>query len=150
MADQMSRAEIGTQSALLADGAGDGKYRALILHPPLNKRMAFRQHQQAAGGFGHRIIERGNQPAHHRAAVNKTGVVDRRAARQCQHFAQRHADRNGDGQRPGDCAVNGQRSAGDRKLLFDRAGNVKDRLYVIDHHANAGRQRGGRDPAAGR
>ena len=149
MADQMPRAEIGTQSALFADGTGHGKHRALVLHPPLDKRMAFRQHQQAAGGFGHRAIERGNQAAHHRAAVNKTGVVDRRAARQRQHFAQRHADGDGDGQRPGDRAVNGQRAAGHRKLLLNRAGQVEDRLHVIHHDPDAGRQRGGRDPATG-
>ena len=69
--------------------------------------MAFGQHQQAAGSFGYRAIESSHQAAHHRATVNKTGVVDRRAARQRQHFAQRHADGDGDGQRSGDRAVNG-------------------------------------------
>ena len=149
MADQMPWAEIGTQPALLADGASHGKHRAFVLHSPLNKRMAFRQHQQAAGGFGHRVIERGDQAAHHRTAVNKTGVIDRRAARQRQYFAQRHADGDRDGQRSGDRAVNGQRAAGHRKLLLNRTGNIEDRLHVIDHHADAGRQRGGRDPATG-
>ena len=137
MADQMPWAEIGTQPALLADGASHGKHRAFVLHSPLNKRMAFRQHQQAAGGFGHRVIERGDQAAHHRTAVNKTGVIDRRAARQRQYFAQRHADGDRDGQRSGDRAVNGQRAAGHRKLLLNRTGNIEDRLHVIDHHADA-------------
>lgn len=38
MADQVSRTEIGTQSALFADGARDGKHRALVLHSPLDKK----------------------------------------------------------------------------------------------------------------
>lgn len=88
MADQVSRTEIGTQSALFADGARHGKHRALVLHSPLDKRMAFWEHQQAAGSFRHRVIKRGNQATHHRAAVNKTRVVDRCVARQRQHFMQ--------------------------------------------------------------
>ncbi len=73
--------------------------------------MAFWEHQQAAGSFAHRVIKRGNQTTHHRAAVNKTKVVvDRRAARQrqrtppCDMPIERHGQRLATGR-----AVYGQR-----------------------------------------
>ncbi len=78
------------RSALFAERCAAESTVALvaILRWILSERMAL-GHQQAAGSFRHRVIKRGNQATHHRAAVNKTGVVGPlRRPRQRQHFMQ--------------------------------------------------------------
>ena len=106
--------------------------------------MVAREHQQAAGGFGDRCLQGGHKRAHHRTAVDKARIVNRRAAGQIQHLAQRHAQRYGQRQRTDDGAVDGQRPAGHRIALLHGSGDIEYRLNVIDHYADADRQRGRR------
>ena len=104
--------------------------------------MVAREHQQAAGGFGDRCLKGGNKRAHHRTAVDKPRIVNRRAAGQIQHLAQRYTQWYGQRQRTGDGAIDGQRPASHRIALFHGSGDIEHGLHVIDHHADADRQRG--------
>ena len=109
--------------------------------------MVARKHQQAAGGFGDRCLQGGHKRAHHRTAVDKARIGNRRAAGQIQHLAQRHAQRDSQRQRAGDGAIDGQRPASHRIALLHGSGDIEYRLHVIDHYADADRQRGRRHAA---
>ena len=150
VADDVARAQLGAQQALLAGGARSLQNGAVAGGTAANQNVIGGQYQQAAGGLGHRRVERGGELAHHRATVDVSRVGDRRAAGQRQHFAQSDADRNGDGDRMGDCAGDGQRSRGDRRCVVDGARQVDQRQHVVDRDADVLGQAGGRDAPTGR
>lgn len=144
MTDQMPRAQIRTQTALLANGLCYRKHGAFILHPPLNQRMRLRQNQQAPvvllTGVSSEVIRppiigpplikpivNGCTPASARTSrkdipIGTVSVIGLATA----PLTVRGTTRNG-------------------VLLLNCSGDVEHGLDVIDHHADADRQRGRRN-----
>ena len=141
MTNQMTRTQLGAHSTLFTHRFCLIKHRPLTAHSTLYQQMIARENQQSTGGFRDRFIQRCQQTPHHRPAVDKGRIGNGCTTGQRQCFAQRGSQRQRKRYRFGHRAIDGQGPLSYRRLCFHRCGNVKQRLHIVDHHANRQRQR---------
>ena len=132
----MARTQFGAQVTLLTHRAGGGHDVSHRLAVAADHDVVFRQHDDAAGGFGDRLVDAIEQLAHHRATVHKIRLGGGDAASAGDHIAQRRANRHRDRDRVRHRTRNGQRALSHRRAVVHRTRQVDQRQHIVDRHTH--------------
>ncbi len=145
MPEQIARAELGAEAALIACGAADLR----DVHPrrvvAAYERVLGGQHDDAAGGLGDGNVEIGCGLGHHDAAEKNAEVGNGGATGGVDDFADGDADGNAEGDGIGDGSGDGEVFVRDRTVEAD----VHQRFHVGDGAVDVLGQAAGRNDAAG-
>jgi hypothetical protein len=145
VAQQVARAQLGAEAALVARAASDALDLPPVLPPPPHDDVPGRQHDHAAGGLVHQRLVVVLQNAHHHAADHVVGFAGGRPAGRGHALGQRDAYRHAERDRLSDGAGDGEVLLGHRARR--RAGDVQRRLDVHHHGCDVQRQPAGRHDA---